>query len=112
MLGDEAYHLELLRDSRAGRITLYVFDGHLENFVRIAAPSLVLTFDIEGQKKTLELLPVAQSATGESIGNTSQFGGEATWLTDGKPTVGRLRLIEVRGQIFNDVPFQLPGNLP
>ena len=41
-VGDHAYNLELVRDSDAGKLTVYVLDGHAENFVRIAVPSFEL----------------------------------------------------------------------
>ncbi len=43
VLGDEEYHVELLLDNQAGKLQAFVFDGELENFVRIAASSLDIT---------------------------------------------------------------------
>ena len=39
-LGEHAYNLELVRDAEAGKLVAYVLDGHAENFIRIAAPSI------------------------------------------------------------------------
>ena len=37
VLGNEAFHLEFVRDAATGTLTCYVLDAHMENFVRIAA---------------------------------------------------------------------------
>src|ERR1035438_8875229 len=39
VLGDEAYHIELVLDASAGTLQAFVLDGELENFIRSAAPS-------------------------------------------------------------------------
>ena len=41
-LGEHAYNLELVRDADTGRLSLYVLDGHAENFIRITAPTIEL----------------------------------------------------------------------
>jgi hypothetical protein len=70
VLGDEAYHLELVHDHAAGRLTLYVLDGHMEHFIRLPVPSLQVTCTLDGNERPLTLAAVAQAATGESVGNT------------------------------------------
>ena len=47
-LGKEEFHLELVLDTTAGRLTGYVLDGELESFVRIPAPSLRLNVRLNG----------------------------------------------------------------
>src|ERR1022692_4220466 len=37
VLGDEAYHIELVLDASAGTLQAFVLDGELENFIRSAA---------------------------------------------------------------------------
>ena len=63
-VGEHAYNLELVRDTEAGKLTVYVLDGHAENFVRIAAPELQLTA-YSGERRTLPLKAIANSATGD-----------------------------------------------
>jgi len=109
VLGDEAYHLELVHDRAAGRLTLYVLDGHMENFIRLPVPSLELTCTIDGDERPLPLAAVAQAATGESVGNTSQFAGEAEWLKTTDRFTGVLEALEIQGTVFAGQAFSIPG---
>lgn len=107
-LGDHAANLELVRDDAAGKLTAYVLDGHAENFVRIAAPSITVTAYAAGQRQTVTLVAVANSATGETVGNTSQFEGPAPWLKDAGEFNGETGPIEIRGTKFGPSAFKLP----
>jgi hypothetical protein len=105
-LGDHAYSLELVRDAAAGKLTAYVLDGHAENFVRIKSPAFELIAMPGGKYTPLSLKAVANSATGETVGETSQFEVQADWLK----TMGEFEgifTIEIRGTKFEQVPFAL-----
>jgi hypothetical protein len=106
-LGEHAYNLELVRDTATGTLTAYLLDGHAENFVRIAAPAIDLTAFSGGQKRTLSLKAIANSVTGETVGNTSQFAAQADWLTTGGELNGEIGAIEIRGTKFKPAAFQL-----
>lgn len=106
-LGQHAGNLELVRDTATGTLTVYVLDGHAENFVRIAAPALEATVFAGGQKRTLSLKAVANPATGETVGNTSQFEAQADWLKAGGELNGEIGTVEVRGTKFAPTAFQL-----
>lgn len=106
-LGQHAYNLELVRDAAAGKLTVYLLDGHAENFIRSAAPALEVTAFAGGQKRTLALKAVANTATGETVGNTSQFEGQADWLKAGGELNGEISATEIRGTKFGPVAFQL-----
>lgn len=111
VLGNEAYHLELVRDAATGKLSVYVLDGEMENFIRIAAPSLEIVATVGGAKQTLTLTPVANSATGETAGNTSLFETQADWLKTTGNFDATLTKIEVRGTAFSAVAFNFPkGN--
>jgi hypothetical protein len=112
VLGEEAFHLELVHDPAAGRLTLYVLDSHMENFVRIKAPAIALKLVADGVSHELKLAAVAQSATGETVGDTSQFSATANWLRNAGIISGRLAAIEIRGQTFTDITFELSGGSP
>lgn len=107
-IGDHAYNLELVRDTATGKFTAYVLDSHAENFVRIAAPSLEVVAYSGGERRTLTLLPVANTATGETIGNTSQFEAEADWVKRGGELNGEIAAFEIRGTRFPTTAFNLP----
>lgn len=106
-LGEELYHLELVRDPEAGKLAAYVLDGHAENFIRIAAPSFDLVALADGARRPLTLRAVANTATGETVGDTSQFEAQADWLKKNAPFTGTLTALEVRGTKFANVAFSL-----
>ncbi len=109
VLGQEAYHLELVRDAIVGKLSAYVLDGEMENFVRIAAPSFDIVAVISGRRTTLTFKPVANPATGEKIGDTSLFEAEAEWLKGTDRFDGVLLSLEVRGTKFDAVGFSFPN---
>ena len=111
VLGDEVYHVELVRDADTGRLQAFVFDGELENFVRSTAPSLSIATVIEGTPRTLVLQAVANPATGETVGDTAQFETQADWLKTTAQFDGVLQNITIRGTTFTAVKFNFPkGN--
>jgi len=111
VLGREAFHVELVRTAETGLLTCYVLDGHMESFIRIPAPSLALETTVSNRTSTLTLLPVANAATGEKAGDTSQFEAKADWLKTTPNFTGRIPTITVRGATFTNVTFRFPeGN--
>jgi hypothetical protein len=111
VLGSELYHLELVRDAAAGRLSAYVLDGEMEDFVRVAEPALVITATVNGQPRRLVPDAVANPATGETVGSTSLFETRADWLKTTNEFDAVLARIEVRGTTFIGVAFNFPkGN--
>ncbi len=110
-LGDEAYHLELVRDADSGKIDAYLLDGEMEEFVRTAAASFEVSAAVGGEKKTLVFQAVANPATGETVGNTSCFEARADWIAGTPAFDAVLTRLEVRGTSFQNVAFNFPrGN--
>jgi hypothetical protein len=111
VLGDEAFHLELVRDPGAGTLRAYVLDGEMEAFVRIRASRLILEVERGGGKASLVLVPVADPATGETVGDTSLFEARAGWLKTTDTFQGVFRDLTIRDQAFKAVAFTFPdGN--
>jgi hypothetical protein len=111
VLGDESFHLELVLDPREGALQAYVLDGEMENFVRCAAPSIIVDAVIAGRRESVELEPVANPATGETAGDTSLFQGSAGWLRGAGEFDGTVRAVTVRGTAYSGVKFNFPrGN--
>jgi hypothetical protein len=111
VLGDEAYHIELVRDASAGTLQAYVFDGELENFIRSAVPSIEIVASVGGEQRTLVLAAVANPATGETVGDTSMFEAQADWLKTTPDFDGILKSVTIRGTTFAGVKFNFPrGN--
>ena len=110
-LGNEAYHLELVLNAATGTLQAYVFDGELENFIRLPAKSLEVVAIVDGQPQTLVLHAVPNPATGETVGDTSLFETQAGWLKTTKTFDATLSSITIRGTVFSDVDFNFPqGN--
>src|SRR5687768_16805338 len=106
-LGEHAYTVELVRDDAAGRLTAYVLDGHAENFVRLKAPAIELIAMPGGTLTRVSLQAVANPATGETVGDTSQFAAQAEWLKTAADFSGIFSL-EVRGTKFDQIEYTLP----
>ena len=105
-LGDHAYTVELVRDDTAGRLTAYVLDAHAENFIRIKAPSIELIAMPGGTLTRVSLQPVANPATGETVGDTSQFAAPAEWLKSAGEFAG-IFTVDIRGTKFEQVEYTL-----
>jgi hypothetical protein len=111
VLGDESYHLELVLDATRGKLQAYVLDGEMENFVRLSVSSVEINALVEGISQTLVLQPVANPATGETVGDTALFEAQADWLKTVKKFDAALNKITIRGTTFTDVKFNFPkGN--
>jgi len=107
-LGEEEYHVELVRDATAGKLQAFVLDGELENFVRIAAPSLEVDVEVAGRPEKLMFMAVANNATGEKLGDSSLFEAQADWLKTTPEFDGVLKEIIVRGKGYTNISFNFP----
>jgi hypothetical protein len=111
VLGEEVYHLELVRDPAAGLLQAYVFDGELENFIRSNSPAIEIEAVVDGHPRLLTLRAVANRATGETVGDTALFEAQADWLKTTGDFDATLRSVTIRGSTFTGVKFNFPrGN--
>jgi len=110
-LGEDQFNLELVRDPAAGTLKAFVLDGEMEDFIRINAKVLEIDVEHEGRKDTLKLLPVADAATGETVGDTCLFETRADWLKHADHFKGTIRSLAIQDQKFQSVAFAFPeGN--
>jgi hypothetical protein len=105
-IGEHTYNVELLHDRAAGKFTAWVLDAHAENFVRLKAPELAFVAMPGGQFTPLKLGAVANPATGETVGNTSQFEVQADWLKTAGDFAG-IFTVEINGTVYKDVAYAL-----
>jgi len=105
-IGEHAYNLELLRDPTTGKLTAWVLDGHAENFVRLSIPAIELVAMPGGNFTPLTLKAVANPATGETVGDTSQFEVQADWLKTTDEFAG-IFTIEIKGTKFEKIAYTL-----
>ena len=111
VLGDEAYHLEFVRDPAAGTLQAYILDGEMETFIRSAMSALEVDATAGGTAHTLRLLPVANPATGETAGDTALFEVQADWLKTTATFEAVMPSVTIRGTTFTHVRFAFPkGN--
>ena len=102
MLGDHAAQLELVAEESG--VSLYILDGGAENFIRIE--QIAISAELEGRSTVF--YAKENSATGEVIGDSSQFVAvqNGVSLSDRFPV--RIDEIVVRGQTFSGVEFSFP----
>lgn len=110
-LGDHAYNLEFVVLPDAGRLLVYLLSGHADAFVRSSMTSIELAITDGGETRTLVLQPMANVITGETVGNTALYAGEADWLKRGAPFSGVVRSISVGGRRFESIPFAVPATV-
>lgn len=107
-VGSHQYNIELLHDAATGTLTLYTLDAHAENFVRTAMKAIDVTLHAGGQIRSLTLKPVANPATGETIGATSQYEAQAEWLKITGEISGIITDVDLNGVKFGAMAFSLP----
>ncbi|NBR85443.1 MAG: hypothetical protein EB141_03460 [Verrucomicrobia bacterium] len=112
-LGEEEAHVEFVLDAAAGKLTAYVLKAHMAGFQRITQESLELVATVGGKPETLTLKAVANAATGEKAGDTSQFEAQADWLKAAKTFHAELKSITVRDKAYTALKFNFPkGEAP
>jgi hypothetical protein len=107
-IGKHEYNLEFVVDTATGTLNVYVLDGHAENFVRIAMNAIELIATAGPQTQKLVLQPVANNATGEKAGDTSQFQAQADWLKTTPVFDGVISELNIKGSRYSLLPFRFP----
>jgi len=107
-LGEHEGSLEFVLDGPGGKLTAYILDAHAENFVRLPLDSFVVVAQAAGVEHTLTFKPVANPATGEKPGDTSQFEATADWLKTTPSFTATLKELPVKSKTYRDVQTTLP----
>lgn len=105
-LGEHQFNLEFKFDEKRGVLQVWVLDGHAENFVRVPSRGFEVEAVAGDKGRLLDFVAVANSMTGETVGDTSLFEVEAEWLRIAKAFDGRVKAITVRNIVFKDVAFR------
>ena len=104
-LGDHFAFLEVVLDPDAGSLTAYVLDAGAEQAVRIAQPSISVTFEtpqaLAGH--TLVLAAKANVLTGETVGDTSEFSVMHPAFKGKTMLAALVGELTVKGQPFKDL---------
>lgn len=106
-----AGHLEFVLDPSSGLLTAYVLDAAGRAVTRIPAKSITVEVTpAGGTATTVSLASTANGLTGDTVGNSSQFGGTAPALKGATAFTGVIKDAVVGGQTFKDVTFGYPHN--
>ena len=104
VLGEEHAHIELVLTPAENRVDLYALSAHAEHPVRLGHESIVVDVADEASWE-LVLKPVANTLTGETEGDTSQFSATDERLNGRKSLRGTVRRVDIRGATFENVPI-------
>lgn len=108
-LGEEFAHLEIVLDAATGKLTAYALDGEAEKGVRLKQPEIEIT--VANPATVVKLGGVANSLTGETVSDTSEFAGQSDALKGATSFDGVIRAVAIKGQQFKGVTFNFPkGN--
>ena len=99
--------MELLHDPATGELSAWAFDGELEHSIRLSMEHVRVRVD--GVSEPLTLIPRANPLTGESVGDTSEYGGWFPELRDRESFHGTVLAIAVRERAFVGLDFGYPG---
>lgn len=111
VIGDDEYHIEFVLDPATGTLSAYLFDEEMEEFVRSDMASFELTATVGGTARTLVFKPVANPATGETVGDTALFTAQADWLKTTKEFNAVIQSVTLDGTRFTGIDFNFPrGN--
>jgi len=106
-LGDN-YHIEFVLDPASGTLSAYILDDEMEEFVRSAMPSFEVMVKVGGAEQPLVFKPVANPATGETVGDTALFTAQAGWLKTTKTFDAVIKSVTLDGTTFTNVAFNFP----
>lgn len=111
-LGDHQFNLEFVLDPAAGTLTVHVLNGHADNIVRLDAREIPVILLFDGTERRVNLTPVENRLSNETVGDTSVFLVQADWLRTASRVEGSIPAITVRGSRFEAVRFKLNGPTP
>jgi hypothetical protein len=97
-------------DAATGTLTVRVYDGHFEQPVRLAQSALTVAVTPPGgTATTVTCDAVADALSGETVGNTASFRGQADALKGLAAFDAVVRRLEIRGQVVTDLRFPFPA---
>jgi hypothetical protein len=105
-LGEEFAHVEMVLDAATGKLSAYALDGEAEKSVRVKQSEIEVA--VKNPAITIKLGGVANTLTGETAGDTSEFSGQSDRLIGATDFDGVIKTISIKGKQFNDVEFNFP----
>ena len=108
-IGAEEYQVEFTFGETPGTLDAYVMDGEMEDYVRIAAAAWPAVARVEGRDFPLEFRAIANSATGETVGDTALFEARADWLAAKPALTIFLPTLTIKGHAYTNLSATLPA---
>ncbi len=105
-LGEEFAHVEIVLDAATGKLAAYALDGEAEKSVRVKQSEIEI--DVKNPAVTIKLGGVANTLTGETAGDTSEFSALSDRLKGATNFDGVIKTISIKGKQFKDVEFNFP----
>ena len=103
------HNFELVTNEK-GQLELFVLDAHAENYVRISQKQIDLEIiNSNGPVTVLPLHAIADSATGETVGNTSLFRS-ISGIADLLPLSATLTSLKIGSSHYEKVSIEFSGN--
>lgn len=104
--------LELVHDPSSGTLTAYVLNAEGTATMRVPAKVIPVEITVPGGKKVeVSLASTANGLTGDTVGNSSQFGGTAPGLKGVTAFTGVVKHLDAAGKTFTGVEFGYPVNV-
>ena len=118
LMGDHFAFVELVLDSATGKMTGYILDGEAEKPVRISQPAIEMLILKPESPETgppigdlIKLNAAANTLTGESVGDTSEFVVTSDLLKGKDHFEGIVQSVTIKGEEIKGVSFHFPeGN--
>ena len=101
------YNVEVLIDE-SDRLSIYILDAHAENFVRISQINLEVVVTEKNQSRVVMLSAVVDTATGETVGDTSHFRSPAP-IKVTRPFAGHIKSLRIGSREYNHTKIFYPG---
>ena len=103
--------LEFVHDPSSGTLTAYVLNGAASGTVRTVAKSIDVEVTVPGGAKVpVSLMSTANGLTGDTVGNSSQFGGAQPGLRGVTAFTAVVKQFAAAGETFTNVAFGYPVN--
>lgn len=101
--------LEFVLDPSSGLLTAYVLDAGGHGVMRIPAKSITLDVTTPGGTAPLVLTSTANGLTGDTVGNSSQFGGTLPALKGLTSFSGIVKEATFGSEKFSGIAFTYPA---
>ena len=105
--GDDFAHVEMVFDPAQGSLSAYILDGEAEEVVPIKQPSILVR--LVKPARTLKLKADVSRLSGEKPGATSSYTLTDLSLKGLSQLQGALVSVNINGNVFKNLAFQLPA---